>query len=176
LAAAQEARRVLGFHQASSKTVPMYKRILVATDLSECADAALSAAADLARRQGAEIHVCTALGSPRERLLLGSLALQEENLEAAAQEAKQRLRQKIVGNGLSDVQIRVHVLRHLPGEEIPRAAWRLGCDLIVICSRGDSGPRQFALGAVAERILANSRVPVLVVPPSTRAAPARAST
>lgn len=146
----------------------MYKRILVATDLSDCADAALHAGADLARREGGEVHVCTALGSPREPLVIGSLALQEQYLDEEVREAEQRLRRKIARNGLSDVQHKLHVLRHLPGEEVPRAAWRLNCDLIVICSRGGSGPRQFALGAVAERILANARVPVLVVPPSVR--------
>jgi len=146
----------------------VYKRILVATDLSECADAALLAGADLARRHGGEVHICTALGSPREPLVMGSLALQEQNLATATHDVEHRLRQKIARNGLSDIEYRVHVLRHLPGEEVPRAAWRLSCDLIVICSRGGSGPRQFALGSVAERILANARVPVLVVPPSAR--------
>ncbi len=147
----------------------MYKRILVATDLSECADAALLAAADLARRQNGEVHVCTALGAPREPLAIGSLALVEQSLELEVRHARRRLRQRVRQNGLTDIRYRLHVLRYLPGEEIPRAAWRLNCDLIVVCSRGGgSGARRYALGAVAERIVANARVPVLVVPPSAR--------
>jgi nucleotide-binding universal stress UspA family protein len=151
----------------------MYTRILVATDLSECADAALHAAADIARRDGGELHVCTALGSPREPLVLGNLALQRQHLEHELHEVEERLRHKLATNGFSDIQHRVHVLRYLPGEEVPRAAWRLNCDLIVICSKGGSGSRRFGLGSVAEHILATARVPVLVVPPSVRV---RAST
>ena len=146
----------------------MYSRILVATDLSECADAALLAAATLARSQGGEVHVCTALGSPREPLVMGSSALQQQHLETELQEAQHHLRQKLSANGFADIEHRVHIFRHLPGEEIPRAAWRLDCDLIVICSKGGSGIRRFGLGSVAEHILANARVPVLVVPPKVR--------
>jgi nucleotide-binding universal stress UspA family protein len=155
--------RKAGFNDAS-----MYNRILVATDLSDCADAALRASVDLVCQHGGEIHLCTALGSPREPMVLGSSTMVQRELEEEAKEAEVRLHQKVVGNGLTNIRHHLHVLRHLPGDEVPRAALRLGCDLIVICSRGGSGPRRFALGSVAERILANARIPVLVVPPATR--------
>ncbi len=142
----------------------MYKRILIATDLSESADVAVQAGFKIAREERAEVHLCTALGAPREPMTLG-VRMRAEDLEAQIQEARRSLHSKAATtNGCAKVEHQVHVFKHLPGDEIPRAARELGCDLIVICSRGRSGPRRFVLGSVAERILGNASVPVLVVP------------
>ena len=142
----------------------MYKRILIATDLSECADAALRAGLRIAQREHAQVHLCTALGTPTAPMRLGAIVNAERNVGAETRQAERELTRCATQNGFASIPHELHVFENLPGDEIPRAAKRLGCDLIVICARGRSGSRRFVLGSVAERILGNSTVPVLVVP------------
>ena len=50
-----------------------------------------------------------------------------------------------------------------PGEVITEVARELGCDLIVMPSRGRRGVSRILLGSVAERVLRLARCPVLVI-------------
>lgn len=140
----------------------MYSQILIAVDMSACADAIVRAGFALAQREGARVHLCTALGSPPRSMQRGWLA--GRDVDEDLHRAEEQLHAKAKGNGFPSVPYDVAVYPYLPGDEIPRAAKTLGADLIVIGSRGGSGARRFVLGSVAERILANATVPVLVMP------------
>jgi nucleotide-binding universal stress UspA family protein len=52
-----------------------------------------------------------------------------------------------------------------PGEQIIDAATRLQADLVVMATHGRKGLKHLVLGSVAERIVRESRVPVLTVRP-----------
>ena len=52
-----------------------------------------------------------------------------------------------------------------PGAEILRVARERSCDLIVMSSHGVSGARKLLFGSTTERVLRDTRVPVLVTPP-----------
>ena len=56
------------------------------------------------------------------------------------------------------------VLEGNPGEEIADFAARNGMSLIVMGSVGRTGLDKFLLGSVAEKVVGNSKVPVLTVP------------
>ena len=53
-----------------------------------------------------------------------------------------------------------------PAPEIIKTAKRLGADLVVMGSRGLTGPAKWFLGSTTERVLRTAIVPVLVVPPT----------
>jgi nucleotide-binding universal stress UspA family protein len=51
-----------------------------------------------------------------------------------------------------------------PSEEILRRSSESGIDLLVMGSIGRTGIEKIMLGSVAEKVVRNSRVPVLIVP------------
>ena len=58
---------------------------------------------------------------------------------------------------------RMRTIGERPGEEIVKAARKSGCDLICIASHGRRGISRLLLGSETARVLALSRMPVLVV-------------
>ena len=71
------------------------------------------------------------------------------------------------------VPVKVVILQDPPHEAITQFAEANGVDLIVICSRGQSGPSRWLMGSVADRVVRGATTPVLLVrpteqPPSTR--------
>jgi nucleotide-binding universal stress UspA family protein len=54
------------------------------------------------------------------------------------------------------------VFQDRPAEAIEMAARQNGCDLIVMGPRGHGGVADFLLGSVTQRVLAASKIPVLV--------------
>ena len=53
-----------------------------------------------------------------------------------------------------------------PAAEILRVARERSCDLIVMSSHGRTGPRKWLLGSTVERVLRETAIPMLVVPPA----------
>ena len=148
----------------------MFTGILAATDLLRGSGAVLKMAHELARSSGATVHVCTALSTSTDPMLFGEAAPAEQDRSGdqhrkELERMKQALREHAVQAGFSAGEFEVHVFDLLPGEEIPRAARQLNCDLIVIGTRSTSRSGRFGIGTEAERILNCATVPVLVVPP-----------
>jgi nucleotide-binding universal stress UspA family protein len=125
----------------------MAPQILVATDFSDEAEAALREAVDHARRVGAHLHILHVL-SPGEIEVTRLLA------DAAA----------LAGSG---VGVTVASTAGDPAEEILRYARAHAVDRIVVGTHGRTGFRHALLGSVAERVLRGAACPVLVVPPGS---------
>ncbi len=140
-----------------------FKRILVAIDFSDIMDRILSTAKSVAETNGAEILCCTALEIPPENTLLGGSLKPLIDLEAEREKARKKLEKAVADAGLTGLCSRILVLDYLPGDEIPEAAAREKCDLILLGTHGRSGLKHFVVGSVAERVLRGSPVPVLVV-------------
>lgn len=88
------------------------------------------------------------------------------DLEQRAREAVERwLEEELRATGLPPERTSVAVGTGVAGLEILAAAARLGCDLVVIGSRGTGGARPFGLGSVASAVVRKGSGPVLVVPP-----------
>jgi len=51
-----------------------------------------------------------------------------------------------------------------PGSEIIRSAEASGMDIIILGAVGRTGLDKFLLGSVAEKVVRNSKIPVLTVP------------
>jgi nucleotide-binding universal stress UspA family protein len=61
------------------------------------------------------------------------------------------------------VQIRTEVVSGRPAQTITEYATRNGVDLIIIANHGSSGPSQMFTGNVADRLIHNPRMPILLV-------------
>lgn len=141
----------------------MFRKILLATDGSPHAAEALKYARDLALRDGASVVVVHSipplssaiyLGEPWSEEVIRQTRLSGERVGAAAAEA-------LSAAGVE--QVEVEVLDGPPADAILRAAETNACDLIVMGSRGYGRIASLLLGSVSHRVLANARVPVMVV-------------
>jgi nucleotide-binding universal stress UspA family protein len=133
--------------------VPEYpaQHILVATDFSESAEAALGAAARYARALHARLHLLHVFSG--------------EEVEVT------RLLADAAGKAGPDVGVTVAATGGDPAEEILRYASRQPIDLIVVGTHGRTGVSRVLLGSVSERVVRGTRCPVLVVPAPRPSAP-----
>ncbi|WP_336345012.1 universal stress protein [Halalkalicoccus ordinarius] len=147
----------------------MYERILVPTDGSRVAEAAVDHAVDIAEKYGAEVHalfiadtdaIAYGLGTEQvDRIRQGNFQGMTE-LREDAEAATGYVKEQAEAVGLSVVE------RHAGGQPhdmIADYAKENDVDLVVMGSHGRSGVRRVLLGSVTERTLRSTRVPVLVV-------------
>jgi nucleotide-binding universal stress UspA family protein len=151
----------------------MYKAIVVGTDGSPTAQAALSKAVELAKSSGAKLHVVTGF-----KPAMASSAIAALNVEAMAaggtellREAESAVADQVEGmlNDIAEtvkadgVVVKTHGLGGDPAEMIIEVAERENADLIVIGNRGMSGAKRFILGSVPNKISHHSPCDVLIV-------------
>jgi nucleotide-binding universal stress UspA family protein len=133
-------------------------RIVCGTDLSEQAAPALAAGAAIARRmKGSElslVHVVDVEG-------LGLDAAEAPTLCDAARTVLAREAERVGAE--SGLRITTEVSLGKAVETILEVADAKKADLLVVASRGKGGASLLRLGGTAERIAAESRVPVVVV-------------
>jgi nucleotide-binding universal stress UspA family protein len=127
------------------------KNILVATDFSDLAEAAVRLAADLARQSDARLHVLHVTSSREYEVTSLLMALAGE-----------------IGSG---IEVTTATAAGDPAEEIIRYARRKAVDLIVVGTHGRTGVSRALLGSVAERLVRTAHRPVLTVPSMEAAEP-----
>jgi len=147
----------------------MYERILIPTDGSDVAEAAVEQAIDLAEKYGAEIHalyvadtdaVAYGLGTEQvDRIRQGNFSQMTE-LREEAEEATAHVADLAAEHGLDVVE---HHAGGQPHRMIGEYADDHDIDLIVMGSHGRAGVRRALLGSVTERTLRSTHVPTLVV-------------
>lgn len=142
----------------------IFKRILVATDFSACADAALGAATSLARTMGSAltiVHVQSPL--PAYAFAEGAapdLARLEDEQRRWAEDRLERQAETARASGVSvSTALRVG----MPADEVVQAARDTGTDLIVVGTHGRTGLNRLLIGSVAERIVRTAPCPVLTM-------------
>lgn len=144
----------------------MFRTILVPTDFSPCSRKAYDTAAELAVRFDGKIVLMTVvdqriLDSAR-RLGLGP----KRTVEAAALKETKRLFTHFVKAVRGRGRIREEaIVFGAPDAEIAKKAREIRADLIVMGSRGKTGPIDYVLfGSTAEKIVRMAPCPVLTVP------------
>ena len=146
------------------------KKILVATDFSPIATAALRFAAKLAKQMHAELIALYAdRFEPPAEFTTHQVAAVAGTLSASQQRAADELERCVAQNVAADVQTHAVVLEAPPVTAVVSYAKQNGVDLIVVGTHARKGLDRFLLGSVAEKIIANSPVPVIVVPPKALA-------
>jgi nucleotide-binding universal stress UspA family protein len=138
----------------------MFKRILLATDGSTNAGAALEYARDLALRDNAQVIVVYAF--PPVPKYLGEPAL-EQLITRHITEGRQVISQALQELREVGLNVIVEILEGPPADAILRVANVRQCDLIVMGSRGHGEVASLLLGSVSHRVLAHARVPVMIV-------------
>jgi nucleotide-binding universal stress UspA family protein len=134
------------------------RRILAPLDGSELAERALPYAEDLARRVGSElVLVRAAMLFPFQKTHLSEPARERvEEAEGYLEGVARTLR----GRGL---EVRTVAPYTWPEVEIAAEARRQEADLIVMSTHGRGGLGRWVYGSVAERVVAESPVPVMLV-------------
>jgi universal stress protein A len=154
------------------------KRILVATDFSLDADAALAYGLALAKVVPACIHVLHVVENP---LAAGAWSTDLYSAELAGlqinlvRSAEQQLRAGIRTIDRPGVKITTEVRTGSPVAAIVDCARERRSDLIVVGSHGRTGISRMLMGSVAEAVVRSAPCPVLVIRPveheTTAAAP-----
>lgn len=145
----------------------MFKHILVPTDGSELSLGNVARAAAYAKETGARITLFYAQPeAPAAYAGLGAMSsphLTQElhtRLDEAAQEILDAA-DAVVREAGTACQ-RVVLVGSKPYELIIAAADQQGCDLIFMASHGRSGVSALLLGSETQKVLAHSKIPVLV--------------
>lgn len=140
-------------------------RILAATDGSPAAHAALAAFARMPQSEGATLELLAVLpryewGDEQDE---EALAIREsvEHAEEDAVAARLEHERSLAPTGVTS---RTHMERGHVGDVVLERADAIGADLILIGTRGGSGPRARFWGSTAERVLTQARCAVLVAP------------
>ena len=140
----------------------MYKRILLTLDGSELAEQALPHAVAHTKHFQAESILLRVLKPLAENLnLLVALVMSAE--ETTRELVCEYLEQVAAGVREIGISVRVVTVDGYPHEEIVRFAEIEQVDLIVICTRGQSGLNRWLMGSVADRVMRGVSIPVLLV-------------
>ncbi|MCP4007271.1 MAG: universal stress protein [bacterium] len=137
-----------------------YKTILVPTDFSKHAHAALEWAQKLAVRTAGRIILMhsTHLRPPSERAEAFANESFADALQRDAQKGLDELR-----NELGGLEVETHVSSTMPDLAVIKHAEQTCADLIVMGTRGLTGLSHVVLGSVAERVIRRSAVPVITL-------------
>ena len=139
----------------------MFKNIVVGTDGSETAAAAVALAVGLARDQGAKLHLvvgvhtATAVAVPA-----GGANVSDPLGGAALRGVAQRMLEEVAGD-VKGLETEIHTGVGDPAEVIIRTADDVGADLIVVGSKGLRGTRRI-LGSVPNSVAHKAGCHVLI--------------
>lgn len=143
----------------------LYRNIVIATDGSENTQRAISQGIEIAKLSGAIVHALYVVDTP---------STISENWTAGKKTVYEIMRkdgEKVVSKikelgEASGVKVKEVVLDGYPCKEIIDFAENNDIDLIVMGTLGKTGLEKFLVGSIAEKVVRNSRVPVMVVPAS----------
>ncbi|WP_370478317.1 universal stress protein [Tamlana flava] len=138
------------------------KTIIVPIDFSEHSEYALRTAANLARRNDAEVLALHML-EMSDIMLSASDGLQNEKAMYFLQLAEQKFEEFLKRDYLKDVKVKPIIKHFKVFSEVNDVAMKNHADLIVMGSHGATGLKEFFVGSNTERVVRSSDIPVLVV-------------
>jgi nucleotide-binding universal stress UspA family protein len=140
----------------------MFKRLLVPLDGSKLSEASLSIAAHLAQTLGASVMLLHIIERDAPKEIHSDRHLRE------AGQAKEYLEGVASRTFPPGIPVEVHV--HAVGvkdvaQSIADHAEELEPDLIIICTHGSGGARDWIFGSIAQQVVSMWKTPVLLIPP-----------
>jgi len=138
----------------------MFEKILLATDGSIHAQKALTYARDLAESSGGEVIVVHAF-EPISGLWGDSI--QDEQIKKRITAGEEITGQAVQELEKAGIKVDTEVLEGPPADAILRVVDARQPDLVVMGTRGRSEPTSLLLGSVSHRVMAHSKIPVMVV-------------
>ena len=144
----------------------MYSSVVVGTDGSTTAHAAVRHAAAICQSTGARLHLVNvqrpstvAASSPEAAMYIGAAV---EGARAAAEAMRAELEEEADKFRTDGVEVKTHVCEGEPSDILIGLAEMTRSDLIVVGSKGMHGARRF-IGSVPNRVTHRAPVSVLVV-------------
>jgi nucleotide-binding universal stress UspA family protein len=151
----------------SRKGVHMYKNILVPTDGSTLSNRTIRDAAKLAKKLGAKLtgfHVAPTYHiEVYTDYVAPDLLTPQQHAASAKKVALRHL--DVVNKAAALNKVRCdgyYVMSDSPADAIVKAVQKYKCDLIYMGSHGRSGLTKLLLGSQTSKVLAHTRIPVLV--------------
>jgi nucleotide-binding universal stress UspA family protein len=139
------------------------KKILVPTDFSQHAEYALKVAAQIARKNNAEVILLHLLELPHQAGDAMSASHEIPEIMFFKNAALNRLEEMMDSDYLDGLEVAEVVQFDMTFEGIMDISKKNQVDLIVMGSHGASGFKEMFIGSNAEKVVRNSTVPVLVI-------------
>ncbi len=143
-------------------TNEFYRNMVIATDGSENTQRAISYGIEIAKLSGATVHALYVVDTSS----FSSIPMDagwEEMYEILRKEGEKAVFEVKESGEAAGVEVREVLWEGHPSTEIINFAENNDIDLIVMGTLGKTGLDRFLLGSVAEKVVRNSKVPVLVV-------------
>jgi nucleotide-binding universal stress UspA family protein len=147
----------------------MYRRILATLDGSDLAEQALSTALTFVEQFESELFLLRVVMPLPKSYRAGAASVAA--IEAAERDAVQKAADYLKGiaAGIREKGLAVQVAARFgnPPKAIVEFVQRNQIDLLVMCTRGQTGPARWLLGSVTDHVVRASSIPVVVVPAVT---------
>ena len=137
--------------------------LLVATDFSADADAALEQAIGVAKEMGSRIHLIHVYHLPAYAAAPWGYSYPTDLFTEVRQHVAARIAQEEQRVQKEGISASTEVVEGVPSEAIVECAQRIGADMIIMGTRGLTGVKHVVLGSVAERTLRHAACPVMTV-------------
>ena len=144
----------------------MFSTIVVGTDGSDTADAAVAVALGLAGKMGAVVHLVHVLKASPSGVPVAqvgsSIAIRGD---AAATREVREAAQAVLAKasaGADGVKIETHMTPGSPADALIELAGKVGADLVVVGSKGMQGSRRL-IGSIPNSVAHNAGCNVLIV-------------
>ena len=144
----------------------MYKKILVPLDGSTLAESILPYAKSLAKTEQAQIILLRVALTPDENFRARNTDLTEEAVKEIRNEAESYAKRTSLKLNLQGVNT-LGIVRDGPvPETILNVAQEINVDMIAMATHGRIGIKRWLFGSVAEQVVHNSAIPVLLIHPN----------
>src|SRR5699024_5461129 len=141
----------------------MYDRILVPTDGSETAAAAVRHALDLAERYDATLHALFVVDTDKSWMTVSKVEVHDALWEVGRETATRFLAEGDAGTADAGVELITEIHEGGPHRRHPEYAAENGIDLVVMGTHGRTGLQHRLLGSVTERVIRETDVTVMAV-------------
>lgn len=138
----------------------MYKKILLPTDGSGYAEQEVDRVTNLIADDG-EIVILSVAGKLTSSAFQSGTKVRKlnERMKKEAEDAVKRMEEMFDPS----LNVKTMVKIGFPADSIVETSEEIGADLIVISASGKSGLHRFIIGSVAEKVLKNADIDVLLV-------------
>lgn len=141
----------------------MYKRVVVPLDGSQVAEGILPFILGIAGPLDLDVVLLRVVQPIPPTVIEGATHVVVDDIEARMAEAKEYSDGAARELEAKGIRVRVEVRRGDPASEIVAAATQTGADLIAMSTHGRSGLGRLVFGSVAQAVLRQAEIPVLLI-------------
>lgn len=141
----------------------MFQRILIPLDGSSFAEEVLPLAAQLARATSASLILLRVVTTYQNPIPMEPVSLVERSRKMVVAEGQVYLEHVRTNEHLAGIPIHIEAIAGIPAPAIMQYAQAHQVDLIVMRNHGETGFKRWMLGSVAQQLVRQSSIPILVL-------------